>query len=246
MRRFQAELNNFSEATTVHGFAYLSKGQKKSTRIIWAAIVLGAAVVAGYFLYNTIKGFDENYTSTTIKTRSIKEYPFPAVTFHPGDFNSENAFTRIFLNQFEFTRYHENDSMRDNDLFMRKFGWVVSSMNNDIFRGVKNYLLDQKKFISQKSRIFEKEVCVLVALNVSKVNAEPIVMKEFAKNMYKIRGFSSLMRFIKVNVSIEINHVTDQYNISKNEVSSICKDQAVGLLSTSTEYASESCFRMRA
>ena len=132
MRKLLSELNNFSEATTVHGFAYLSKGQKLSTRIIWTLIVLGASVVAGYFLYNTIKGFDENYTSTTIKTRSIKEYPFPAVTFHPGDFNSENAFTRIFFNQFEFTRYHENASMRDNDLFMRKFGWVVSPMNKEI------------------------------------------------------------------------------------------------------------------
>ena len=53
-------------------------------------------------------------------------------------------------------------------------------------------------------------------------------MKEFATNMYKIRGFSSLMRFIKVNVSKEINHVKDQYNISKNEVSSICKEPEVG------------------
>ena len=232
MRKLLSELNNFSEATTVHGFAYLSKGQKLSTRIIWTLIVLGASVVAGYFLYNTIKGFDENYTSTTIKTRSIKEYPFPAVTFHPGDFNSENAFTRIFFNQFEFTRYHESDTMRDNDLFIRKFGWVVSPMNNDIFRGVKNHLLEEKKFISQKGRIFEKDVCVLVALNVSKVKVEPIVIKKFAENMYKIGGFSPVMRFLKENISKEINFLSDQHNISKNDVSTICKDPLVSILLT--------------
>ncbi len=229
MRRLLSELNNFSEATTVHGFSYISKGQKLSTRIIWTLIVLGAAVVAGYFLYSTIKGFDKHYTSTMTETRSIKEYPFPAVTFHPGEFNSENAFTRIFFNQFEFTRYYESDTMRDNDLFMRKFGWVVSRMNNDIFKGVKIYLLEEKEFIRKKGKKFEKEVCTLVALNVSKIHVEPIVMKEFAKNMYKIRGFSSLMRFLKVNVSRQIDSLKDQQsNISKNEVSTICKERGVG------------------
>ena len=227
MRRLLSELNNFSEATTVHGFAYLARGQKKGTRIIWTLIVLGAAVVAGYFLYNTIKGFDEHYTSTTTETRSIKEYPFPAVTFHPGDFNSENAFTRIFFNQFEFTRYFESDTLRDNDLFMTKFGWVVSPMNKDIFKGVKNYLLDQKEFIRKMGRIFEKEVCTLVALNVTKVQVEPIVFKKFAKNMYKIQGFSPVMRFLKENVFKEITYVKDQYNISKKEISTICKDPVV-------------------
>ena len=230
MRRLLSELNNFSEATTVHGFAYLSKGQRRSTRIIWSLIVLGSAVVAGYFLYSTIKGFDEHYTSTTTETRSIKEYPFPAVTFHPGDFNSEKAFTRIFFNQFEFTRYYENDSMRDNDLFMEKFSWVVSSMSDEIIKGVKNYLLEQNKFITQKGRIFEKEVCDLVALKVRKKDVEQVVLKEFERNMYKIRGFSPVMRFIKENVSREINSLKDQHiNISKKEISTICKDPVVGV-----------------
>ena len=75
MKSLLSELNNFSEATTIHGFAYLSKDQSKCTRLIWTLIVLGAAVVAGYFLYETIKGFDEHYTSTTIETRSVKEFP---------------------------------------------------------------------------------------------------------------------------------------------------------------------------
>ena len=236
MRKFLSELNNFSEATTVHGFAYLSKGQRRSTRIIWSLIVLGAAVVAGYFLYSTIKGFDENYTSTTIETRSIKEYPFPAVTFHPGDFNSHKAFTRIFFNQFEFTRYNENDAMRDNDDFMSKFGWAVSKMNEDIFKGVKTYLLEEKKFIRAKGKMFEEVVCTLVALKVGKINVESFVMKIFAKNMYKMQGFSPVIRFIKESVFKEIDSVREQQsNISKNEISTICNDQAVGFLIVSVD-----------
>ena len=103
MLKLVSELNSFSEATTIHGLTYLSKGQTLCTRIIWSLIVLVAAVVAGFFLYETISGFNEKYTSTTTESKSVNEFPFPAVTFHPGDFNSaEKAFTRIFFNQFEF------------------------------------------------------------------------------------------------------------------------------------------------
>ena len=52
---------------------------------------------ASYFLYQTVDGFDEKYVSTTIETRSVKGFSFPAVTFHPGDFNSKKTFLRNFL-----------------------------------------------------------------------------------------------------------------------------------------------------
>ena len=149
MRRILTELNNFSEATTVHGFAYLSKGQRKGTKVIWSLIVTGAAIVAGYFLFNTIKGFDEKYTSTTIETRNIKDFPFPAVTFHPGDFNSENSFLRTYLNQFGFTRYEESDNIRDNNMFRNKFGWLVKQTTSEILKHVQKYLLEENNFIRE-------------------------------------------------------------------------------------------------
>ena len=233
MRRLLLELNNFSEATTVHGFAYLSTGQKKSTRLIWSLIVLGAAMVAGYFLYSTIEGFDENYTSTTIKTRSIKDFPFPAVTFHPGDFNIKEAFLRIFLNQFEFTRYNGNENMRDNALFMEKFGWLVGPMNNETFEGVQKYLLKQKKeneeknFISQKSAIFKDEICSLIALKLKNKSMDGVVIKKFGENIYKYNGFLNVKKFLKTIMAQELNNLKDQYNISNTEVSSVCKDPKV-------------------
>ena len=98
------ELNEFFSSTSIHGFPYISSTQATSTRIIWTIIVSLALGGASFFLYETVKGFDDKYISTTIETRSIQEFPFPAVTFHPGDFNSKNAFKRTFLNELEFTR----------------------------------------------------------------------------------------------------------------------------------------------
>ena len=92
------KLNEFFEATTIHGFVYISQSQARSTRIIWTLVVLAAAVVVTYFLTETVVGFSEKYVSTTIESQSIKEYPFPAVTFSPGKYNSKKAFLRNFLN----------------------------------------------------------------------------------------------------------------------------------------------------
>ena len=97
------EINTFLDRSTIHGLSYLGKNETRCSRVIWTLIVLTASGVAGYLLFNTVKGFDEHYTSTILETRSILDYPFPAVTFYPGDFSLKNAFKRVFLNQFEFT-----------------------------------------------------------------------------------------------------------------------------------------------
>ena len=95
-------INDFFEATTIHGFVYISNSQQRSTRIIWTILVLVALGGAAYFLYQTVDGFGTKYVSTTLETKSIQQYPFPAVTFDPGHYNSKKAFLRTFLNEFEF------------------------------------------------------------------------------------------------------------------------------------------------
>ena len=78
---------------------------------------------------------------TTIETKNIHEYPFPAVTFHACPFNSKKAFLRDFLNEFEFSRYAENSSMRDNGKFMDTYGWLISPMTNDLLDDTEDYLI---------------------------------------------------------------------------------------------------------
>ena len=124
-------INEFFETTTIHGLFYISLNQTKCTRIIWTVVVLLATGTATYFLYQTVSRFEENYTSTNMETRSIKEFPFPAITFDPGDYNTKDAFLRNIANQFEFTRYEDGKPLRDNTKFLNLFNWIVSPMAHD-------------------------------------------------------------------------------------------------------------------
>ena len=135
------EIHNFLEVSSIHGLAYLGRSQTRSTRGIWTIIVLTAATFASYFLYQTITGYEKKYTSTTIEARSIKKYPFPAVTFHPGEYSSRNDFLKRFLNQFEFTRYHKNNLHRDNKRFLELFHWLVSPINDNLFNNIEKKLI---------------------------------------------------------------------------------------------------------
>ena len=130
------EIHNFLEVSTIHGLAYLGRSQARSTRGIWTVIVLTAATFVTYFLCQTITGYDTKYTSTIIETRSIKDYPFPAVTFHPGDYSSKKEFLRRFLNQFEFTRYVKANLYRDNKKFLELFHWLVYPRYNKLLDNI--------------------------------------------------------------------------------------------------------------
>ena len=127
------EVNNFFTSTSIHGFPYISNTNERSTRIIWSIILFLGFGAATFFLYETIGGFNEKYVTTTVETRSIQDYPFPAITFHPGDFNSKDAFLRDFLNEFEFVRFDKNSSLRSNEKFMNLYQWLISQTSNDEF-----------------------------------------------------------------------------------------------------------------
>ena len=135
-------INEFCEATTIHGFAYVSRGQLRSTRIIWTVLVLAALGIAAYFLYETVDGFEDNYTRTKVEARSIQDFPYPAVTFHPGEYNSEDSFLRNFLNEFEFIRYYKHSDLKENSEFLNLYSWLISPMNEKLFNSIIEYLLE--------------------------------------------------------------------------------------------------------
>ena len=226
-------LNNFLEATTIHGLAYISTSQGRGTRIIWTAVVLGAACVASFFLYETVIGFEVNYTSTTIETSRIQKYPFPAVTFDPGNFNSMEAFKRTLLNEFEFTRYKESDPLRNNEEFRNTYQWLVSPMNNNLFDDIEIYLMNEKSedrdgkktFLQSKGGIFRNEVCGLVSLYNDKILFKKQIRDIFVSNMYKFNKFNDLKDFIKSQVGPLIQEATVYQNKTKSEISSECSDK---------------------
>ena len=178
MRGLWREVNKFFSSTSIHGFPYISDNQSRSTRIIWTVIVLAGFAAAIFFLYETVDGFSEKYVTTTVETRSITEYPFPAVTFHPSDYNSKHAFKRNFLNQFEFTRYHVKDPLLDNNKLTDLFEWLVKPMNDEVFDDVEKFLLRDEK---SESFINADQVCSSVALHYKNISLKQDIRTVFKK-----------------------------------------------------------------
>ena len=121
------ELNDFLSSTSVHGLPYIHRSQSGTTRVIWTVLVAGALITATVLLVQTVGDWDTNYISTTLKTRGIENYPFPAVTFHPGEFQTKNNFLRTLLNHFELTRYEESSPLYDNSVFMKNYAMFVDN-----------------------------------------------------------------------------------------------------------------------
>ena len=154
MKGLKNVFNDFCESTTVHGLAYLTKNQHKNTKRIWFVIVLSAFIVATFFVMETIEGYYTKFTSTTIETRSINDYAFPAVTFYPGDENFEKGFLRTFFNQIQLSRY--NGEMEDDKEFMRLFDWLIKPMIYLLYNSIEKYLLQEEKFVKQKGGMFRE------------------------------------------------------------------------------------------
>ena len=187
MRGFWRELNDFFSSTSIHGFPYISDTQSMSTRIIWTIIVLAGFGVASYFLYNTVDGFSDKYVTTTVETRKIQDYPFPAVTFYPGAYNSNKSFMRDFLNDFEFTRYDYGSSLRANEKFMDLYQWLISPMNDDLFDDVEAFLIRNGSYLEGKASQQSEEVCKLVGLHQNNISLKKEIRDIFLVNMYKFR-----------------------------------------------------------
>ena len=118
---FWRELNDFLSSTSVHGLPYIHQSQTRTTRVIWTVLVAGALTTATVFLVQTVGDWDTKYVSTTIETRVVEQYPFPAVTFHSGEFPMRNYFMRTFLNHFEMTRFNESSPLYENSVFIKKY-----------------------------------------------------------------------------------------------------------------------------
>ena len=213
MRGLWWEVNKFFSSTSIHGFPYISDTQSRSTRIIWTLIVLAGFGVTSYFLYNTVDGFSEKYVTTTIEKRNIQKYPFPAVTFHPGEYNSKKTFLREFLNQFEFTRYEENSPLSDNEKFNQLYKWLTLPMNDKIFDDIEQFLiLDEEKvhyllnkgkivrvtYLHYKAEYFREEVCQVLALYNNNVSLKSEIRGIFSENMYKYRQIYQVNKLIRI------------------------------------------------
>ena len=193
------ELNNFLSSSSVHGLPYIHRSQSRTTRVIWTVLVAAALTTATVFLVQTVGDWETKYISTTVETQSVENFPFPAVTFHPGDFSSEDSFLRIFLNQFEMTRYNRSSPLYDNDEFRKQFKSFVNNFQggHSLFDWVGKYLTRQQRFIREKQGRFRKEICSLVSLISSgKTNLTTVrndLINIFNLNIFKFEGFKDVI-----------------------------------------------------
>ena len=221
MKGLCREVNKFFSYTSIHGFSYISDSQSRSTRITWAFIVFVGFCVTSYFLFYTIDGFNNKQVSTIIETKNIQEYPFPAVTLYPSAFNSKQAFLRDFLNEFEFSRYDDNSSMRDNGKFMNTYGWLISPVSNKLLDDTEIFMIQSNVTLLQRqSKRRKKEVCQLTALHIRNISLKRMIREEYVSNMYK-NGFIILLSS-KIIPIIE-NHIVQQ-NLTQAEIMSACND----------------------
>ena len=234
MRSVRKDVNEFFSSTSIHGLSYISDNQSRSTRIIWTLILVGAFGVTSYFLYNTIDGFSDKYVTTTLETRSVKGYPFPAITFHPGEYNSKDEFLRHFLNQFEFTRYEENSPLRDNGKFMNLYEWLISPTNDELFDDIEKILINDKEVftggpnkgktnLQYLARTLEDEVCNLVALQTKNISLKASIRDIFVSNLYKIKWHAAIV-FTKNQVGPIIHELSKKQNLSQSEIAAACRD----------------------
>ena len=201
------EVDRFCEETSIHGFPYLATSKRFATRIIWAVIVSAAFIVATNFLLQSFESNASNPISTSIDTIGVEEVHFPAVTIYPGNYRNKKALTRRLLNYFQFSRYDENDALRNNTMFLSKFSWFLKmsflygKWSEKLLDSVQRYLKNNDtNFYPKKKGLVKNEVCTLIALkNKNSQKAENLVNEikgYFQENLFKYKSFSAFSKVI--------------------------------------------------
>ena len=88
----QGKWEEYLDATSLHGFAYLQKSYSSCARLFWSFMVVAGFSLATYFLYGQLFDWEENQTITTLESIAtpIQKVQFPTVTVSPPDYLFQN------------------------------------------------------------------------------------------------------------------------------------------------------------
>ena len=77
-------MEQFLDATTVHGFIYIHRRNSFCARIFWSTIIIVGFSIAGYQIHSFFVDWDTNQTITTLESIAapIQDVQFPTVTVH--------------------------------------------------------------------------------------------------------------------------------------------------------------------
>ena len=100
-------MEQYLEATTVHGFSYLGRNHPLLVRVFWTGIIIAGFAIAGVLIGQSIITWDKDQTITTLESIAtpIQETLFPTVTVCPHEDNpSDNwSFLEKFLNSVDLS-----------------------------------------------------------------------------------------------------------------------------------------------
>jgi hypothetical protein len=100
-------MEQFLEATTVHGFVYLNRRNSFCARLFWSCIILSGFSIAGYMIYNSLIDWNANQTITTLESIAtpIQKVQFPTVTVCPHEHSPPDnwSFLEKILNSIDLS-----------------------------------------------------------------------------------------------------------------------------------------------
>lgn len=83
-------LKEFSENSTIHGIAYISR-TRRCIRLVWTLTVLTGFVTAGFLIKQSLEDWEINPIATTITTAPIEQVTYPLIYVCPP----RNTFTNL-------------------------------------------------------------------------------------------------------------------------------------------------------
>ena len=101
-------MEEFLDATTVHGFIYVHRRNSFCARIFWSVIIIIGFSIAGYQIHSFFVDWNANETITTLDSIAtpIQNVQFPTVTVCPHEYASPDnwAFLEKFLNAVKISK----------------------------------------------------------------------------------------------------------------------------------------------
>ena len=131
-------LQEYSEASTVHGISYVfSKYLPLPDRLLWTLLTTIALALASYWSVTAYNNWQENLVTTTLKDAAmpVTSLNFPGVTICTSGLNME-AVTKQLMNDFNNWKKEENETQvdreRDKDLLQKYMNltFEITDINN--------------------------------------------------------------------------------------------------------------------
>ena len=100
------QLEEYLDATTVHGFSYLRPGFSNKTKLFWSLVIATGFTLASVMIQKSLLDWNENQTITTIESIAtpVQEVQFPTVTVCQNQKNRPDnwSFLEKLLNILDF------------------------------------------------------------------------------------------------------------------------------------------------